>query len=108
MKPVIGRGSSPVRGLGIERRRCSDRYRVRTDSRSIRYSYVRFLLERLHLWSAKRRGRRHAERSMAQDTADIVPLQHLEAIANHARLQDGIRVGIDRVLDRQALQGSQL
>ena len=45
---------------------------------------------------------------MAQDTTDIVALEHLEAIADHARLQDSIGICIDRVFHHQALQSSKL
>src|ERR1700736_2839673 len=106
MEPAIDRANM-VCGFGIEHWCCSDRCRVRTDSRSLCNGHARWL-KRLCLRGTKRRRRRDADRSMAQDAADIVPLQHLETIADHARLQNGIRVGIDRVLDRETLQSSQL
>src|SRR6266568_3490678 len=103
MVAIISR-NRPVRCLRIESWHRHSGCRARTSSRSLRYSHA-CLLKWLGLWSPKWRGRRDADWPVTQDTADIVPLQHLEAIADHARLQDGIRVGIDRVLHRQTLQG---
>src|SRR6266571_2119959 len=44
----------------------------------------------------------------AQNSTDIVSLEHFEPVANHAGLQDGIRVGIDRILDGEALHGTKV
>ena len=40
--------------------------------------------------------------------AYIVTVEHFKAFADHTGLQNGIRVGIDRILDWEALNGAEM